>query len=149
MINEKILNYLHGHWKYQQTVYNINNQNINCNINHFFLKTQYIKQNNNHISNNIKNIIQYYNNKSSLFISTQNTLNNIYKNYDNKKFKYDFKNNKNSNLSIKYKKNNISFYENLHLINSNFFISQILVKKNDKYIAVIFTSYIKIIGNDI
>lgn len=155
MTHKQLLSNFDGHWKYQQTIYNINSKKINCHINNFFLQKNDIKQNNYDISNYKTNIIQYHNKKSNIFISINNTLNvenleqNIYKNFNNKNLKYKYSQNTQKNLNIKYIKDNILYYENFYLINSNFFLSKMFIKKNNKYCAVIFTSYIKIIDNQV
>ena len=143
MINELLLNNLEGQWKYQQTIYNINNKTINCHINNFFLQT-----------NCTRNIVKYQNNKLSIIISIKNNLDtkqskgNLCKTYNNNYFEYSFLQSTQNKLNIRYTKTNIVYDENFDVINPNFFVSKILIKKKDKYLAVIFTSYIKIIENE-
>jgi len=142
-MNKKVLKQINGKWKYQQTIYNLqknitnyykNNIELNTNLDEIdLINTKY------YISHGTRNFHSYFE------ILKSNNLSKTTINEDciDKKL-YICTQNTEKILKYKYKKNNILYDEALYFINSKFFLSTILIKNKNKYIAIAFTSYIQI-----
>lgn len=133
-IAQKNIYFLHNkrQYQYKEFINIINNtQNINIIKNLLYQYSIFIlnKENKNNI---------LYNNLSIYNKNIIKNLNKLIKNYD-----IDLLTNKLLKVKLKLDQNNLIYYEYIYTINNNLKISIGLLKKQNKYIATILTSYIK------
>lgn len=140
-----------GKWIYHQTFYclinkviKINKQNIYITKLNSLKKQEYINRHNYYIyeykkSSNKKFVSQYSYKENSIPTSgiIQKIENSI-------KTKYDFKSYEKKYLKVSYNKKEVKYCEYIYTINNNLRISIIIIKKLNKYLAISFTSQIKI-----
>lgn len=138
MINQ-LFNLTKGNWKVQKTIYNLKTNQIN-NFNYSLTLQNFInKKNKYYISydNSLEKVYinNSYNKNDSNISKTCNTNKNIYK-IKNKNQKY---------IKLIHENKRIFFEEVIHIMNEKFFLVTATIKKNQKYLIISFTSYIKII----
>ena len=137
-----------GSWISQRTIYYLKSKKLkNFNIKHYFStqnSTGKISKQN--LFNKDVYMLEWCNintPKQNLYLFEKN----IKKIYQNIIKEYSCTQYKNNYLEIKYRKKNIECLEYFYQISQTFRISIGLIKKEDKYVAISFTSEIQIIQN--
>nr|QVY58393.1 hypothetical protein [Kappaphycus striatus] len=147
-ILQKIVNTLEGQWLSQKTIYDLINKKMdvqNSNINISLIKFT-------NISVNLAYICEYKNintQKITYNYITQNQqlpiVGKIEKANNYTVIEYIFKLRDKKNLKIQYYNKTVLYTEYIYFVNQNFKLSVVIIKKENKYIAVCFLSDIKII----
>nr|QCI06211.1 hypothetical protein [Dicranema revolutum] len=145
---QTLINYLKGDWISQQTIYDFIEKKITS---YEYKMKIFSSQQLNEINLSVNSYICQYK-SSKKIIYDYVPLNNKYpiigklkKKINDKVNQYIFKLNDINNLKILHSNNKIIYIEYIYLINSNFKISVIVIKKSNQYNAISFTSDIKII----